>query len=153
MDLNLYRAYPKAKVSTASGATGSPDNEVSSIFEQFRAFIGNFIALVPTEVVLLYPILLSLSQYSDTPKTSITISSMIALGITLLVRTALLPENKKPSAYSIILSTLVCVLWIYAVGGYFVIEMPGKYRFNLLLATIGCVAAGAILLPKKDPKT
>lgn len=146
MSLRFYH-YVEHTASPAGqkGAMGGNEQQESSKTDKkdevngFSTYVDRAVRLLPGEVLVFYP--MSQSILASVPNEDIKHSSsaLACLFITGWIRTKAIPEGSRPQPQVLGVSMLICLLWIYSMGGYLIWQIPEGYTAypTWILAIVG----------------
>ena len=145
MSLRFYHIKgpgPKFDGQEGAGLTGSEDAESRSVQSEeksFQTYLDRVLRLIPGETFVLYAWGIGLPNGPFSENMKYTIVAILCVVVTIVLRARLLPEYSRPQLLVLAVTAVVCVCWIYMMGGYFFVPAPegSEGWFGLGLAAIG----------------
>jgi hypothetical protein len=133
--MRLYTEYNIVPVASLASGDGPPET-----VEKQKNPIGNYVerllSLIPGETVVVYPIALQALATGDHVWLGTSIAGVIAIAITILLRSLVLPAAQRPQWYAVLASVAACIIWIYQQRGYVFLQFPSSWAGVPTLALV-----------------
>ena len=147
MSLRFYHKRDGGPIFAGQGGaarTGGSDlveNADEKELSKVETYLDRALRLLPGEAFFLFAVGMNLPAGPIGENFKITIVAILCLVATFILRVYALPEHSRPQKRVAFVTLLVCVLWIYSMGGYFISPVNQAYNqyCSFVLIFIGMI--------------